>query len=59
MILSGLLSMFETTFECIGAHPILSLMLPQITDKQLKLKHDERPTLNETSLLSGTIQEDS
>jgi len=25
--------MFETTFECIGAHPILSLMLPQVSEK--------------------------
>jgi hypothetical protein len=33
ILLRGLLSMFQTTFECIGAHPVLSLMLPQISNK--------------------------
>ena len=27
-LLKGLLKMFEVTFECIGAHPVMSLLLP-------------------------------
>jgi hypothetical protein len=28
VVLKGLLSMFQVTFECIGAHPIMTLLLP-------------------------------
>jgi phosphotransacetylase len=28
VLLKGLLNMFQVTFECIGAHPIMSLLLP-------------------------------
>lgn len=30
MLLRGLLQMFQLTFECIGAHPPMSLILPQL-----------------------------
>ena len=45
--------MFETTFECIGAHPILSLMLPQVTEKHHKQTSTFASANNETHLFQG------
>jgi hypothetical protein len=47
-LLKGLLSMFSITFECIGAHPVLSLILPQLTST-LRANRPEGSTLNAVS----------
>jgi hypothetical protein len=36
LLLKGLLKMFQVTFECIGAQPVLSLLLPQIVQRGLE-----------------------
>jgi hypothetical protein len=32
-LLRGLLQMFQVSFECVGAHPIMTLLLPQVNKK--------------------------